>query len=262
LRRARADNSFEMLALLVLAVTGGLVVGSFLNVVIYRLPRGESLVAPRSRCPGCGHPVRPRDNVPVLSWLLLRGRCRDCAKPIPSRYPLVEALTATLYVVVVLVRSDAASLALGLVLVTVAVPAAAIDLEHRIIPNRLLLAGTVAALACGLALDPAGEPARLLAAAGAGGFLLIAVLAYPRGMGMGDVKFAAFIGLCLGRAVAPAMLAALIAGVIVGALVIARAGVATGRKTAIPFGPSLALGAVLGIVAGGAILDWYMSTFA
>ena len=247
---------------ILLAVLGGLVIGSFLNVVIYRLPRGESLVKPRSRCPGCEQPVRPRDNVPVLSWLLLRGRCRDCGEPIPRRYPLVEAATAALYAVVVVAHGSDVSLALGLLLVTVLVPAAAIDLEHRIIPNRLLIVGVAAAFVIGVALDPAGEPARLIAAAASGGFLLIALLAYPGGMGMGDVKFAAFIGLCLGRAVAPAMLAALIAGVIVGALVIARSGASAGRKTAIPFGPSLAVGAVLGIVAGGTIVQWYLSTFA
>ena len=249
-----------MAAEIFIAVLAGLVVGSFLNVVIYRLPRGESLVKPRSHCPGCGHLVRSRDNVPVLSWLLLRGRCRDCGESIPRRYPLIEGLTAALYAAVVAVHGSDASLALGLVLVTVLVPAAAIDLEHRIIPNKLLIVGVVAALAAGLVLDPAGEPSRLIAGAAAGGFLLLAVLAYPGGMGMGDVKFAAFIGLCLGRAVAPAMLAALIAGVTVGAWVIARTGVAAGRKTAIPFGPSLAAGAVLGIVAGGSIVNWYLST--
>lgn len=251
-----------MLAEIVIAVIGGLVVGSFLNVVIYRLPRGESLVSPRSHCPGCAQPIRDRDNVPVLSWLLLRGRCRDCSTPIPRRYPLVEALTGALYAIVVMAHGTSdVSLALGLVLVTVVVPAAAIDLEHRIIPNRLLLVGVVAALGLGLGLDPSGEPSRLIAASAAGGFLLLALLAYPGGMGMGDVKFAAFIGLCLGRAVAPAMLAALVAGLIVGALVIARRGAAAGRKTAIPFGPSLALGGVLGIVAGGTIVNWYLSTF-
>lgn len=246
---------------LIIAALGGLVVGSFLNVVIHRLPRGESLVAPRSHCPGCGHHLRVRDNVPVVSWLALHGRCRECAAAIPRRYPIVEAVTALLYVAVLLAHGSDASLALGLILVTVIVPAAAIDLEHRIIPNRLLLVGTLAALAAGLALDSGGEPARLIAAGAAGGALLLALLAYPGGMGMGDVKFAAFIGLCLGRSVAPAMLAALIAGVLVGALVMSRRGVAAGRKTAIPFGPSLALGAVLGLAAGGAIVNWYLTTF-
>ena len=247
---------------IVFAAIVGLVVGSFLNVVIYRVPRGESIFKPRSRCPGCEHPIRPFDNVPVLSWLVLGGRCRDCGQKIPARYPLIEGLTAVLYVLVVIAHGSDVSLALGLVLVTVLIPAAAIDLEHRIIPNKLLLVGGVAALAAGTALDPGGEPSRLIAGAAAGGFFLIAVLAYPRGMGMGDVKFATFIGLCLGSAVAPAMLAALIAGLTVGVLVIARIGVQAGRKTAIPFGPSLAAGAVLGIVAGTTIVNWYLSTFA
>lgn len=239
---------------------GGLVVGSFLNVVIYRLPRRESLATPRSRCPACETPVRPRDNVPVLSWLLLRGRCRDCGAPIALRYPLIEALTALLYGAVVLVEGSTVDIALGFILVTVIVPAAAIDLEHRIIPNRLLAAGSGLALIAGLALDPGGEPQRVIAALAAGGFLFAAAIAYPSGMGMGDVKFAAFLGLCLGSAVAPAMMTALIAGVAIGAAVIARKGVAAGRKTAVPFGPSLALGAILGLTAGGAIVNWYLTT--
>jgi leader peptidase (prepilin peptidase)/N-methyltransferase len=249
-----------MPAEIAIAVLGGLVVGSFLNVVIFRLPRAESLVTPRSRCPACETPVRPRDNVPVLSWLLLRGRCRDCGAAIAVRYPLIEALTALLYVGVVVVAPSTVDTALGLILVSVVVPAAAIDLEHRIIPNRLLAAGSVLALIAGLALDPGGEPQRLIAAVAAGGFLLVAALAYPSGMGMGDVKFAAFLGLCLGRAVAPAMMTALIAGVLLGAIVIARRGVVAGRKTAIPFGPSLALGAILGVAAGGTIVNWYLTT--
>lgn len=250
-----------MLAQVIVAALAGLVLGSFLNVVIHRLPRGESLVKPRSRCPACGHDVRPRDNVPVISWLVLRGRCRDCGAPISPRYAIVEALTAALFAVVVLAHGSDVSLVLGLILVLICVPVAAIDLERRIIPNKLLIAGSLAALVAGLALDPGGEPARLIAAVAAGGFLLIAALAYPGGMGMGDVKFAAFIGLCLGRSVAPAMLAALLSGTVAGLLVIARSGGSAGRKTAIPFGPALALGAIAGIAAGGTVVDWYLRTF-
>jgi leader peptidase (prepilin peptidase) / N-methyltransferase len=239
----------------------GAVVGSFLNVVAYRLPRHESLISPASHCPRCGTPVKPYDNIPILSWLLLRGRCRSCGGAISPRYPLVEALTAVLCVGVVVVHHSAVSVALGIVLVLLVVPAALIDLEHRIIPNRLTLPGAVLALAIGLALDAPGEPERLIAAAAAGGFLLIAALAYPGGMGMGDVKLAAVMGLCLGAAVAPAVLIALVSGVALGVLIIARRGAAAGRKTAIPFGPFLALGAVIAALAGQPLVDLYVNHF-
>src|SRR5271165_6365925 len=225
----------------------GAIFGSFLNVVAYRLPRHESLITPASHCPGCGAPVRPYDNIPILSWLLLRGHCRSCAEPISPRYPLVEALTAALCVGAVLAHDSAAGIALAILMILLVVPAALIDLEHRIIPNRLTGLGALAALAVGLALDPAGEPERLIAAAAAGGFLLIAALAYPGGMGMGDVKLAGMMGLFLGASVAPALLIALLTGVALGVVVIARKGAQAGRKTAIPFGPFLALGALLAI---------------
>src|SRR6266404_1895479 len=146
----------------------GAIFGSFVNVVAYRLPRHESLIAPASHCPRCGTPVKPYDNIPILSYLLLHGRCRSCSSPISPRYPLVEALTAALCVGAVLAHGSAAGIALGVTLVLLVVPAALIDLEHRIIPNRLTAVGAVLALALGTALDPAGEPERLLAAAGAG----------------------------------------------------------------------------------------------
>jgi len=239
----------------------GAVFGSFLNVVAFRLPRHESLVKPRSRCPSCGAHVRPRDNVPILSWLLLRGRCRDCSAPISPRYPLVEGATALLCAGAVLTHSSAAGIALSAVLILVLVPAAAIDLEHRIIPNTLTGAGALLAVAVGTALDPSGEPVRLIAGAAAGGFLLIAALAYPGGMGMGDVKLAGVMGLFLGASVAPAMLIALVSGVAVGGAVVARVGVRAGRKTAVPFGPFLALGGAVAVFAGSPIVAWYSHTF-
>jgi leader peptidase (prepilin peptidase) / N-methyltransferase len=248
----------NLLAGLVLAGLGGLVIGSFLNVVAYRVPRHESLVTPGSRCPGCHTPLRPYDNVPVLGWLLLHGRCRSCREPISARYPLVEALTAALAVAVVLVKHSAHDLALGLVLLAVLVPVALIDLEHRIIPNRILAPAAAAAIAIGLATHPAGVPEQLIAGAAAGGFLLVFVLAYPRGMGMGDVKLAAVMGLFLGRSVAVAILVGVLAGVIVGAVVIGRVGVAQGRKTALPFGPFLALGGIVGLLAGPALTHLYL----
>jgi leader peptidase (prepilin peptidase) / N-methyltransferase len=239
----------------------GAIVGSFLNVVVYRLPRHESLVTPASHCPRCGTPVKPYDNIPILSFLLLRGRCRTCAAPISPRYPLVEALTAALCIGAVLVHHSAAEIALSVALILFVVPAALIDLEYRIIPNRLTALGAVAAIVIGLVLDPAGEPERLIAGAAAGGFLLLAALAYPGGMGMGDVKLAAVMGLFFGQAVAPAMLIALIAGVLVGAFIIARKGAVEGRKTAVPFGPFLALGALVGVFAGQDIVQSYVHHF-
>jgi leader peptidase (prepilin peptidase) / N-methyltransferase len=239
----------------------GAIVGSFLNVVSYRLPRHESLVSPASHCPKCGTPVKPYDNIPIVSWLALRGHCRSCSAPISARYPLVEALASALCVGAVLTHSSAAGIALGVALVLIIVPAALIDLEHRVIPNRLTALGAVLAIAIGLALDPSGEPERLAAGAAAGGFLLLAALAYPGGMGMGDVKLAAVIGLFLGRATAPAILVALLAGAVVGIAIMAVKGVGEGRKTAVPFGPFLALGALVGVLAGQPLIDLYASRF-
>jgi leader peptidase (prepilin peptidase)/N-methyltransferase len=243
-----------------LAAMFGAVVGSFLNVVAYRLPRRESLVTPGSRCPGCGTPIKPYDNIPVLGWLVLRGRCRACRRAISPRYPAVEAATAALAVSVVLVKHSAHDVLLGLLLVATVVPVTLIDLEHRIIPNRITLPAAVAALAIGLATQPAGVPEQLLAALAAGGFLLVFALAYPRGMGMGDVKLVAVLGLLLGTSVAVALLVGVLAGTLLGAAIIARAGVAAGRKTAVPFGPFLALGAVVAMLAGPAVVHWYLHT--
>jgi leader peptidase (prepilin peptidase) / N-methyltransferase len=241
-----------------LAALGGLITGSFLNVVAYRLPRGESLVTPGSHCPNCDTPVKPYDNVPLLGWLLLRGHCRSCGEHISARYPVVEALTAVLAVAVVLVKHSAHDLALGLVLVAILVPIALIDFDKRIIPNKLTLPGAVAAIAIGLALKPSGVPEQLIAGAAAGGFLLVFALAYPRGMGMGDVKLAAVLGLFLGRSVAVAILVGVLTGAVFGAAVMARVGVKQGRKTAVPFGPFLALGGIVGLLAGSPIVHWYL----
>ena len=243
------------------AAIGGLLVGSFLNVLALRMPRGESIVKPRSRCGSCGHDVRPYDNVPVFSWLLLRGRCRDCRAAISARYPAVEATTGALWLVVLLAKGATTEAALGIVLVTLLVPMTLIDIEHKIIPNRLLLPFALAApviLALG---DPDLLAEHAIAAAAAGGFFLLAVLAYPRGMGMGDVKLAAVLGLFLGRSVAPAVGIALVAGTVIGAVIVARKGAQEGRKTKVPFGPFLALGALVAIFAGDAMVDAYLTTF-
>ena len=243
------------------AAVGGLLAGSFFNVVIARLPAGESLARPGSRCPHCGHPVRPYDNVPVLSWLWLRGRCRDCGEPISARYPLVEALTAVLCALVVVAKGADEDAWLGIALVLTLVPVTFIDLDHRIIPNRIVGPSAVVALVILALTDVDALPDHLIAAVAAGGFFLLAALAYPRGMGMGDVKLAALLGLYLGSSVAPALLAAMLSGTLVGGAIIARKGVAEGRKTAVPFGPFLALGALVGLFAGPEIVDWYRDTF-
>jgi len=249
------------LALLPAALFGA-VIGSFLNVVAYRLPRRESLASPGSHCPRCEHPVRPYDNVPVISWLALRGRCRDCGERISGRYPLVEALTAVLFAAIVAVHfDDVPSMVLGIVLVAFLVPLTLIDLDSRTLPDRLTAPAAVLALVLGTALDPGGESERLIAATAAGLFFFVAWYVKPGGMGFGDVKLAAVLGLFLGQAVAVAVFAALIAGVLVGAVVMRRMGVARGRKTALPFGPFLALGGVLAVLAGDPLVDAYLSTF-
>jgi leader peptidase (prepilin peptidase)/N-methyltransferase len=246
--------------LVVIVAVAGLAVGSFLNVVIYRLPRHESLVTPGSHCPGCGTAIKAYDNVPVLGWLVLRGHCRSCRTWISPRYPIVEATTAALAVSVVLVKHSTHDVALGLALIAVLVPVALIDYDHHIIPNKLMGPAAVVALAIGLATHPAGVPEQLIAAVAAGGFLLIFAVAYPKGMGMGDVKLAFVLGLFLGRSVAVAMFTSVVLGTLVGVLVIARVGVGEGRKTAVPFGPFLAIGGVIALLVGPSIVHWYLHT--
>ena len=241
-----------------LATILGAAIGSFLNVVAYRLPRRESLIHPPSRCPGCDTAIRPYDNIPVLGWLLLRGRCRKCSMRIAPRYPVVEALTAILAVAVVLVRHGAHDLALGLTLLAVLVPVALIDLDHRIIPNRITGPAALLAVIIGLVTRPAGVPEQLIAGAAAGGFLLVFALMYPAGMGIGDVKLAGVLGLFLGRSVGVAILVGLLAGSLAGVAVMARLGVKQGRKTKVPFGPFLALGGVVALLVGPQIVHWYL----
>lgn len=244
------------------AAAFGLIVGSFLNVVAFRLPGRMSLAMPASHCPSCETPIKPYDNIPVLSWLFLRGRCRSCSEPIAARYPLVEATTALLFAAVVAVHhADTAALVLGLVLVAFLVPIALIDIDHRIIPNRLTLPAAVLAVVLGTALDPGGEVERLIAAAVAGGLLLLPSLLHPAGMGMGDAKLVAVLGLFLGWAVIPAFFVAFATGTIVGIGVMIRKGMAAGRKTAVPFGPFLALGGVVGLLAGQQLIDLYLTAF-
>jgi leader peptidase (prepilin peptidase)/N-methyltransferase len=243
------------------AFFGGLLAGSFVTVVAHRVPRGESILGPRSRCPACGVQIAAYDNVPVVSWLALRGRARCCGAPISPRYPLTELALGVLYAATVLVLwDDAGEIALGLVFVTALLAVTLTDLERRIIPNKILLVAAAIGVAIAAATDPGSLPERAVSAAAAGGLLFLAALAYPRGMGLGDVKLAATMGLFLGRDVAPAILLALFAGSLLGLAMIARHGAAA-RKQAIPFGPFLALGGVVGLLAGDQLVDWYLSAF-
>lgn len=234
----------------------GAAVGSFLNVVAYRVPRGESVVRPPSRCPSCGTQLRSADNVPVLSWLILRGRCRTCRAPISVRYPLIEAANAVLWIAAVL-RFDELEAAAFVALATTALLAlSAIDLEHRRLPNAIVLPATLGALVwvAGLAISR-GDLDLLAEAAlcGAAAFALFFVIAFVSGgMGFGDVKLAAFVGVVTGRfgwevTVGAVFGAFLVGGLVsVGLLVAGRAG----RKTKIPFGPSMAAGALIALFAG------------
>ena len=251
-----------MVAALVLAFVGGLIFGSFLTVVAHRVPRAESVVGGRSRCPHCGAQIAAYDNVPVVSWVLLRGRSRCCGEPISPRYPLTELALAALWAATVAVLwDDPVEVALGLVFVSTLLAVTLTDLERRVIPNKILLAAAIAAVAIVAIGDPSSLPERVLAAVAAGGVLFLVVLAYPRGMGLGDVKLTALMGFYLGRNVAPAILVALLLGSIVGLAMIARHGAAA-RKQAIPFGPFLAVGGVIGLLAGDQLVDLYLATFS
>ena len=238
----------------------GLLVGSFLNVVIHRLPRGESLVRPASRCPSCGAAVKPYDNIPVVSWLLLRGRCRNCGTSISARYPIVEALTAAAFAGAALTRGVDDDLALWLPFAAVLIAVAGIDLDHRIIPNKIVLPAAVWGLVATILFRPDNIDDSLIAGGIAFTALFLAALAYPAGMGMGDVKLAGVMGIYLGSGVAPAMLVAFLAGSIVGIAIIAREG-RDARKKGVPFGPFLALGGLVGILAGPELVDLYVDNF-
>jgi leader peptidase (prepilin peptidase) / N-methyltransferase len=248
-------------AAVAIAFLGGLMAGSFVTVVAHRVPRGESIVGPRSRCPACGAQIAAYDNVPALSWLALRGRARCCGAAISARYPLTELALGLLYAATVAVLwDDPGEVALGLVFVTTLAAVTLTDLERRIIPNKILAVAAVLGIGIAAVTDPASLPERAIAAAAAGGLLFVAALAYPRGMGLGDVKLAATMGLFLGRDVGPAILVALLTGSVVGLALIVRHGAAA-RKRAIPFGPFLALGGVVGLLAGEQMVSWYLGAF-
>jgi leader peptidase (prepilin peptidase)/N-methyltransferase len=250
-------------ALLTVVAMLGLVVGSFLNVVIYRLPRGESLVRPGSHCPHCDHPVRNRHNIPVFGWVLLRGRCADCRARVSARYPLVEAGTAALFVAVAAKFGWSWELPAYLYLAAIAVTLAAIDLDVMRLPDRIVLPSYGVAL---VLLTPAviAEHSWAAATRGVVGavllfafYFILAIL--PRGMGGGDVKLAGLLGLYLGWLGWTSMVVGAFAGFLLGGL----AGVLlmllrrAGRRSRIPFGPAMLAGAFLAVFTAPAIADWY-----
>lgn len=245
---------FGTLSLAAFALAPGLAIGSFLNVVASRLPAGRAIGASRSACMTCGTPIRWSDNVPLVSFLLLRGRCRSCDAAIPVRYPLVEALTAALVVASIAAFGLTAEGLLAAAFCAVLVVLSAIDVEHRIVPNRVVLPAAGVALVAHTAIDPSAE--WFIAALGASGFLLVAALVHPRGMGMGDVKLALLLGAVLGRDVVLALLIGMIAA-LVPAVVVAAGGGSV-RKLAVPFVPFLALGSVIALFWGDALLEAYL----
>jgi leader peptidase (prepilin peptidase)/N-methyltransferase len=244
----------------------GLAVGSFLNVVIYRLPRRESVIRPRSHCPGCNTELRERDNIPVVSWLLLRGRCRTCGMHISARYPLVEVACAALFVAMAFRFPEDWALPAFLVLAAACLAGSLIDLEHMLLPNRLVfpsLALAVPLLAAAAAIE--GEwwwfLRAVLGGVGAAGSLLLVAVLWPRGnaMGGGDIKLALLLGLCLGWLggghVALGLFLGFLLGSIVGVvLVVAKA---QGLQSHFAFGPFLAAGTLLAVWWGTQLLDWY-----
>jgi len=239
----------------VVAFLPALAVGSFLNVVAARVPEGRSVVQPGSACPHCGTEIRARDNVPLLSYLVLRGRCRDCGAAIGWRYPAVELATALLVAGCFADFGVSWHAAAGAVFSIALVVISAIDLEHRIVPNKIVLPAAAVVLALMLASKLSIEWP--IAGFGAALFLFLAALAYPRGMGMGDVKMALLLGFATGKAVPVALFAGMVTALVPSAVLVARHGAAA-RKMAIPFAPFLALGGVVALFAGPAVVHWYL----
>jgi leader peptidase (prepilin peptidase)/N-methyltransferase len=246
-------------AVALVSLVPGLAVGSFLNVVAARLPLKRSVVRPGSSCMSCERPIAWYDNVPVLSWALLRGRCRHCGASIAARYPAVELVTGLLIAGSVLAFGPTLDALVASFFCALLVAVSATDLEHRIIPNKLVVPGAAIVLAAQTALHP--SPQWAVAALGASGFLLVAALAYPGGMGMGDVKLALLMGAMLGKAVPVALMLGMAFALVPGIVLIARHGSAA-RKMGIPFAPFLALGSIVALFAGDALLDAYLGLLA
>ena len=243
-----------------LAAPLGLMIGSFLNVVAYRVPRGESLVKPGSHCTTCGEAVKPWDNVPVLSWIFLRGRCRGCGEKISARYPLIELATAVVFALIAVVNGVDTDLVLELPFAAMLIAVAGIDLEHRIIPNKIVVPMLAFGILATAVVRPDFLVEALIGGAGAFTFMFLIALVHPKGMGMGDVKLAAVMGVFLGLSVVPALLLGFLSGSLVGVAVIAKYG-AAGRKRGVPFAPFLALGGLIALLAGPELVDLYVENF-
>lgn len=239
-------------------VLPGLAVGSFLNVVAARLPERRSIVLPRSACGSCGTQIAWYDNVPLVSYLVLRGRCRSCGAGIGLVYPAVELATATLLAGCLLAFGASLHAAAAAVFCAALVVVTATDLSHRIVPNVVVLPAAAVVLALMTVAEP--SPQWAIAAAAASGFLFAAALAYPSGMGMGDVKLALLMGAALGRTVSVALLLGMVAALVPSIVLLARHG-SKARKMAIPFAPFLALGSVVALFAGGTLVHAYLSLF-
>jgi leader peptidase (prepilin peptidase) / N-methyltransferase len=242
--------------LALVSLAPGLALGSFLNVVAARVPRRASIVTPASACMECGTPIAWRDNIPLLSWVLLRGRCRDCGTRISPLYPGVELATALLVAACVLDFGLSGQMVVAAFFCAVLVAVTATDLTHRIIPNRIVIPAAVVILIAQTALEP--SPQWTLGALGASGFLFLAVLAYPAGMGMGDVKLALVMGAALGKTVPVALMLGMLTALVPAVILLARHGSAA-RKMGIPFGPFLALGSVVALFFGEQIVDAYLA---
>ena len=245
-------------ALSAVAFVPGLAIGSFLNVVAARVPRKRSIVSPGSACMSCGHELAWYENVPVLSWLALRGKCKGCGERIGVVYPAVELLTALLIAASFLAFGWSGKSFVAAFFCATLVTVSATDLSHRIIPNVVVLPATGVVLVAMTSLYPSAEWA--LGAFGASLFLFLAALAYPKGMGMGDVKLALLLGAMLGRTVPVALMIGMLAALVPSAVLLARHGMAA-RKMMIPFGPFLALGGVVALFFGDELLDAYLSFF-
>jgi leader peptidase (prepilin peptidase) / N-methyltransferase len=233
-----------------------LAVGSFLNVVVARVPIGRSIVHPPSACMDCGHVIAWYDNVPVLSWLVLRGRCRNCGTSISWRYPAVELSTALLVAGCFWKFGLSWDAGVAPFFCVVLVVLSAIDIDRRIVPNRIVLPAAAIVLVAQTVLHPSAE--WVAAGFGASLFLFLAALAYPRGMGMGDVKLALLLGFALGRTVPVAMFAGMFSALLPSAVLFARHGSAA-RKMGIPFAPFLALGGLVALFVGKPLLDAYLT---